>query len=123
VTVILPKRSNLPFIDWATRNLLWELLQYGVAVYYQPPPFAHTKLFVIDGIYAQVGSANMDPRSLRLNFELNLELTGEANVGVLADYAHRKCSSATPVPLAEIEERGFLARLRDAACWLFLPYL
>lgn len=123
VTVILPRRSNLPFVDWATRNLLWELLQYGVSVFYQPPPFAHTKLFIVDGVYAQVGSANMDPRSLRLNFELNLELSGATNVGRLAEYTRKKCHAATQVSLHEIEERGLAVRLRDAACWLFLPYL
>ena len=123
VTVILPRRSNLPFVDWATRNLLWELLQHGVSVYYQPPPFAHTKLFVVDGVYAQVGSANMDPRSLRLNFELNLELSGAVNVGRLTEYTRKKCHAATQVSLHEIEERGLAVRLRDAACWLFLPYL
>jgi cardiolipin synthase len=123
VTVILPQRSNLPYIDWATRNLLWELLQYGVSVYYQPAPFAHTKLFIVDGVYAQIGSANMDPRSLRLNFELNLELSGAANVDPLVDYAREKCRAATQVSLLEIEERPLVLRLRDAACWLFLPYL
>jgi cardiolipin synthase len=123
VTVILPRRSNLPFVDWATRNLLWELLQHGVSVRYQPPPFAHTKLFVVDGVYAQVGSANMDPRSLRLNFELNLELSGATNVDHLVEYTRKKCHAATQVSLHEIEERGLAVRLRDAACWLFLPYL
>lgn len=123
VSVILPLRSNLPFIDWATRNLLWELLQHGVSVFYQPPPFAHTKLFVVDGVYAQVGSANMDPRSLRLNFELNLELSGAANVARLTDYAREKRRAATQLSLQEIEERGLAVRLRDATCWLFLPYL
>jgi len=67
VTVILPAKNNLPFVHWATRNMLWQLLQRGVRVYYQPPPFVHTKLFVVDDRYALIGSANMDSRSLRLN--------------------------------------------------------
>jgi len=123
VTVILPRRSNLPFVDWATRNLLWELLQHGVTVCYQPPPFAHTKVFVVDGIYAQVGSANMDPRSLRLNFELNLEVIGAASVAQLVDYARQCRRESRQISLQEIDGRGLVTRLRDAACWLFLPYL
>ena len=123
VSVILPQRSNLPFIDWATRNLLWELLQHGVGVYYQPPPFAHTKLFVVDGVYAHVGSANMDPRSLRLNFELNLELAGGPCVDRLTAYARERRRTSVEVSQREIEGRGLAVRLRDAACWLFLPYL
>ena len=43
-------------------------------VWYQQPPFAHTKLLAVDGYYCQIGSANLDARSLRLNFELNMEV-------------------------------------------------
>ena len=52
VDVILPLRSNLPFVHWATRNMLGELLRRGVRVFYQPPPFCHSKLFVVDGVPA-----------------------------------------------------------------------
>jgi len=123
VTVILPQQSNLRFIDWATRNLLGELLQREVRVFYQPPPFSHAKLFVIDGLYAQIGSANLDPRSLRLNFELNLEVTGAEAVAQLAEYVRDVRSRSTEVTLAEIDGRRLLTRIRDAACWLFMPYL
>lgn len=123
VTVILPGRSNLPFVDWATRNLLWELLLHGVTICYQPPPFAHTKLFIVDGAYAQIGSANMDPRSLRLNFELNLEIIGVASVAPLLDHARQRRRESTQLTLRQIDGRGLLTRLRDAFCWLFMPYL
>jgi cardiolipin synthase len=75
VAVILPERNNLPYVHWATRHMLWELLERGVNVYYQPPPFVHSKLFYVDDHYAQIGSANFDSRSLRLNFEMNVEVT------------------------------------------------
>src|SRR6185437_5909549 len=70
VCLVLPARSNLRYVDWATRRWLPPLLERGIEVYLQPPPFSHTKLLVIDGSYAQIGSANIDPRSLRLNFEI-----------------------------------------------------
>jgi len=123
VAIILPEKSNLRFIDWASRNLLWELLQHDVKVYYQPPPFAHTKLFVVDGVYAQIGSANIDPRSLRLNFELNLEVLGAEAVTPMAEYSRHIRRHSIPVTLAEVDKRRLAARIRDAACWLFLPYL
>jgi cardiolipin synthase len=74
VSVILPAKNNLAYVHRATRSMLWELLQHGVKVYYQPPPFVHSKLFLIDNRYAQIGSANLDPRSLRLNFEIMVEI-------------------------------------------------
>jgi len=123
VAIILPIKSNLRFIDWATRNLLWELLQHDVKIYYQPLPFAHTKLFVVDGVYAQIGSANLDPRSLRLNFELNLELYSAEFVEQLADYSRNIRQASREITLKEVDERRLAVRLRDAACWLFMPYL
>jgi len=123
VAIILPKKSNLRFIDWATRNLLWELLQHDVKAYYQPPPFAHTKLFVVDGVYAQIGSANLDPRSLRLNFELNLEILGAEGVTRLVDYAQAIRRDSIEITMQEVDGRPLAARIRDAACWLFMPYL
>lgn len=123
VVIILPNKSNLPFVDWATRNLLWELLQHNVKIYYQPPPFAHTKLFVVDGVYAQIGSANQDPRSLRLNFELNLEIYGVEVVEQLTNYSQGIRVLSREVTLKEVDERPLPVRLRDAACWLFMPYL
>lgn len=123
VAVLLPERSNLRYVDWATRNLLLELMQYGVKVFYQPPPFPHTKLLVVDDCYAQIGSANIDPRSLRLNFELNMELLGEATVEGLAVYATCRTGASRLLTVEEIENRPLLTRIRDAVFWLFSPYL
>lgn len=123
VAIILPKKSNLRFVDWATQNLLWQLLQHGVRVYYQPPPFAHTKLFIVDAVYAHIGSANQAPRSLRLNFELNVEILGAEAVAPLAGYARAIRRAATEISLQDVDGRPFGVRIRDAACWLFLPYL
>lgn len=123
VAVLLPERSNLRYVDWATRNLLLELLQYGVSIYYQPEPFAHTKLLVVDESYAQIGSANIDPRSLRLNFELNMEVLGVGAVASLAEYADQRRRRSRLLAREEIENRSVLARIRDAFFWLFSPYL
>ncbi|MBA1149038.1 cardiolipin synthase [Ectothiorhodospiraceae bacterium WFHF3C12] len=123
VSVVLPARSNLPFVDWATRNLLWELLRWGVGIYYRPGPFAHTKLFVVDDHYAQVGSANLDTRSLRLNFELVTEVYDAAIARALAGHIDSVRAQSRPVTMQEIEQRPRLERFRDAVCWLFSPYL
>lgn len=123
VVILLPSDNNLPFVHWASRNLLWELLLYDVEIRYQPPPFSHAKLFVVDQCYAQVGSANLDPRSLRLNFELNLELFSGETVRHLALEFHRRRQQSTPVTLQEMDDRSLPVRLRDAFFWLFQPYL
>jgi cardiolipin synthase len=123
VSILLPGRNNLPYVHWATRNMLWELLQHGVEVRYQPPPFAHSKFLLVDEDYAQVGSANLDPRSLRLNFELNVEVFDTSfNADLAADFG-AAWDVSRPVSLDEISHRGLAGRTRDAFCWLFSPYL
>ena len=123
VTVILPERSNLPYVDWASRNMLWEVLRWGVNVYHQPGPFAHTKLFLVDDHYAHIGSANLDPRSLRLNFELVVEIFDPPFGRVLAKQIEQIRSRSREVSLAELDGRPLPIRLRDAVAWLFSPYL
>ena len=123
VRVLLPGRSNLRFVDWATRNMLGELLAFGVDIRFQPPPFAHSKLFVVDRHYAIIGSANIDPRSLRLNFELAAEIFCDATAGLLADHCDRMAARSRAVMQSEVDERPLAVRARDSACWLFSPYL
>ncbi len=123
VHILLPGHNNLPYVHWATRNMLWELLQYGVEVRYQPPPFVHSKLLLVDEDYAQVGSANMDPRSLRLNFELNVEVFDPAFNATLAAHFATAWRASRPVTAEEISQRRLAVRTRDALCWLFSPYL
>jgi len=123
VCLLLPEKNNLPYVHWASRNLLWELLQFGIEVRYQPAPFVHSKLFLVDGFYAVIGSANLDPRSLRLNFELGVEVFGEEAVRELDAHFDAAAAGSRPVTLAEVDGRPLPVRARDAFCWLFSPYL
>jgi cardiolipin synthase len=121
--IILPEKSDAIFVHWATRNILWELLLYGVHVYYQPPPFAHTKLVLVDDHYAQIGSANMDSRSLRLNFELNVEMYDPLVAKMIREYFLAVQSRCRSISFAEVENRPLGERLRDSFAWLFSSYL
>ncbi|MGF1615603.1 MAG: cardiolipin synthase [Gammaproteobacteria bacterium] len=123
VNVILPERNNLPLVHWATRNVLPELLEQGVRVFYQPPPFSHTKLFIIDGQYTHIGSANLDARSLRLNFEMVVEVYDHSFAQRLTAYYRAIQERSRRVALEELERRSVPVQLRDALAWLFSPYL
>lgn len=123
VAILLPGRNNLFFMHRATRHLLWELLQRGVRVYQQPGPFVHSKMLLVDDEYAQVGSANLDPRSLRLNFELALEVLDRDLVGRLGAHFEQARAAAAEVTLAQVDGRRTATRLVDGLAWLFSPYL
>jgi len=123
VCIVLPERSNLRYVDWASRRWLLPLLERGVRIYLQPPPFSHTKLLIVDGAYAQIGSANLDPRSLRLNFEIAMEVYGAEMGRQLA--AHVIAARDKSIWLTREAAAGssMLARARDSLFWLLSPYL
>ncbi len=123
VAVVLPEKTNLPFVQWASNNMLWEIIQKGVRVYHQPPPFVHTKLFIVDDYYVQIGSANIDPRSLRLNFELAVEIYHKPTAAILTSHIQENIKQSLEISLKEIDARPLTIRMRDAIAWLFSPYL
>ncbi len=71
---MIPEKNNWPLVQWALQHNMAELLDAGVRILRRPPPFAHSKCMVIDDDYSMVGSSNLDSRSLRLNFELGIEV-------------------------------------------------
>ncbi len=123
VSIVLPAVNNLPYVHWATRAFLWELLQQGIRVWYQPPPFVHTKLFLVDGIWGLIGSANLDPRSLRLNFELDLEVYDAEFIGGLERDFLATAARSREATLAEVDGRPLPEKLRDGVAKLFSPYM
>lgn len=123
VTIILPAKNDSFLAHWATRNLLWELLERGVRIYYQPPPFVHTKLVIIDDYYVHIGSANIDPRSLRLNFELAVEVFDRPLAQILTAHVESVIQRSQPVTLEELDHRPLPVKVRDSLAWLLSPYL
>ena len=123
VEILLPEKNNLPYMAWASNAYLFELLELRTRVYFQPPPFVHSKLLLIDDEYALVGSANLDPRSLRLNFEFNVEIFDGSTLTELIEHFDRSRERSRQVTLEEVDSRSLPLRLRDSFCKLFSPYL
>ncbi|GAC1634258.1 MAG: cardiolipin synthase [Nevskia sp.] len=123
VDVVLSRQTDHPLTHWATQKLFPRLLERGLRLHYQPPPFCHTKLFVVDGRYAQFGSANLDSRSLGLNFELMVEVYDEGFAGRLGGHCEALIANSHRVTREEVRALALPAKLRNAACWLFTPYL
>ena len=123
VDIILPQKSNLPFVHWASRALWWQVLEQGCHIWLTPPPFDHSKLMIVDNHWVFLGSANWDPRSLRLNFELNVECYGREFADRMETILRDKLRLAREVTQAEVDCRPVLVRLRDNIARLFTPYL
>lgn len=123
VDVVLPERGNLRVVQWAQTAQLWQVLERGCRVWVTPPPFDHTKLVVVDGAWSLLGSANWDPRSLRLNFELQVEAYDPDLAARVEAVAEERISRARPVTLAEVDGRPLPVKLRDGVARLLSPYL
>ncbi|MCK6485933.1 MAG: cardiolipin synthase [Phycisphaerae bacterium] len=77
VQLLLPRQSDNWFVLWAGRSYYEELLHAGVEIYEYTGGMMHSKVVVVDNAWSMVGSANMDVRSFRLNFELTAMLYDE----------------------------------------------
>jgi cardiolipin synthase len=123
VDIILPAKNNLPYVHWASRALWWQVLERGCRIWLTPPPFDHSKLMIVDGHWVLLGSANWDARSLRLNFEMNVECYGREFADEMELVIQKKLHGAHEVTLAEVDARTVPGKLRDAIARLFSPYL
>jgi cardiolipin synthase len=123
VEIVLPGRSNVPLMDWAMTPQLPELIEKGCRIYFAPPPFDHSKLFVVDGTWSLIGSTNWDARSLRLNFEYNLECYDHGLAAAIDAIIDAKIAVSRPVVRDELLALPYAARLRNGVARLFSPYL
>ena len=121
VEIVVPRRSNKRFVDLAMQAHIEPLLDHGVRFWYGRAPFNHSKLMVVDRRWCLVGSANWDMRSLRLNFELDVEVYSRVLGGEIEGLM-RSCQDERLRP-QDLANRNAAVRLRDAALRLLLPYI
>ncbi|CAD7047788.1 cardiolipin synthase [Pseudorhizobium endolithicum] len=123
VDIVVPQSNNLTLVDRAMTGQFDQLLKNYCRIWRASGPFDHSKLLVIDGRWAFVGSSNLDPRSLRLNFEVDLEVMDVSFAQGLERRIDITISSARQVTLESLRNRPFAARLLDRILWLGSPYL
>jgi cardiolipin synthase len=123
VDIVVPERGNLPVVRWAMWAHYRQVLRGHVRVWLSPPPFDHSKIVVVDSYWGCVGSANWDPRSLRLNFEFNLETYDEALGERLDAEVSRRIEHSRLLTMEDLDSRTTFEQLRDNTARLMKPYL
>ncbi len=123
VRLLVPGRSDLRLVQLAGRSFYQELVETGVKIYEHHPGILHAKTMVVDGAWSTVGSANMDIRSFRLNFEINVLIFGEEfarrmEAIFLEDLAH-----ARPISLESCQRRPRRARMAESFSRMLSPIL
>jgi cardiolipin synthase len=99
------------------------VLAPGCHVHLSPRPFDHSKLFVIDRSWAVFGTSNWDPRSLRLNFELDVECYDQGFASRIDDLVVERIAASWEYTLADADGRPLWKRVRDGSARLLSPYL
>ncbi len=123
VRVLVPGTSDHRLVDAAARSYFPELLSAGVAIHAFGPPALHAKTIVVDDDAAIVGTANLDNRSLRLNFEVVAVCYGLPAVNALAEMYERDLTKSRRITSDELAHDSIGARLFVGAARLFSPML
>jgi len=122
-TIVFPARNNSRLVDCACRSHYRDLLESGVAVHEYPLGLLHTKSITADGRIALVGSANMDRRSLQLNFENNLLVDDAAVAAAVRQRQLKYLSASQPVAIDRVRAWPFRVRLVHDAVGMMAPVL
>lgn len=123
VDIVIPGRNNLRLVNYAMTAQLDQVIRHGCRVWRVQSNFNHSKLITIDGAWSYVGSSNLDPRSLRLNFELDVEVYSHDTARELEQLIDGEIKLAEPVTLESLAAIPFRKRLRNKIIWLASPYL
>jgi cardiolipin synthase len=123
IRLVLPKHSNHWYTGFAARALYAPLMKAGVRIFERRPPFVHAKALIVDDVYAMIGSANLDYRSLHLNFETNIEVADEDFVSGLIEQVELELEASDEVSLEQHQSRSLPGRLTENFCYLFQPML
>ncbi len=123
VDVVIPEKTDLFFMDWAMRAHLRFVAGPPAEVCLSGPEFNHSKIMTVDGTFALFGSSNWDARSLRLNFEFDVECYDAGIAAQLDAIIDATMARARRLGCDELAAAPIWHQLRDAAVRLLLPYL
>jgi cardiolipin synthase len=123
IDVLTPAESDHPMVQWAARAHYWQVLEHGARIFERPGPFDHSKLMLVDDSWCCLGSANWDARSLRLNFEFNVEFYDLALCQQLAAQFDAVRDASRALSPEALRARPLGERLRDGVARLFAPVL
>lgn len=123
VRLLMPKCCDHLSTWYASRYYWQDLLTRGVQIYVYTRGMMHSKFMTIDGQVGIVGSANLDQRSLHLNFEAGCVLFDPVQVEVLDSSFEDDLQHAELIDRDAFGKRSFVTRLAENACRLFSPIL
>lgn len=123
VRLLLPHTSDHPIVALASRATFPNLLESGVRIFEYHPGFVHAKTMVVDDWVCAIGSANMDNRSFRLNFEVSAFIYDKGVTDALAQDFREDLDGSREVSLMEVNAVSYGRRIAQSLARLFSPLL
>lgn len=123
VKIMIPNKPDHPFVYWATLSHIGDLLRAGAEAYIYQNGFLHAKTIVVDGDVSSVGTANIDVRSFRLNFEVNAFLYDEPTAQKLVESFQNDMMHSTQMTAKLYEERSLVIKFKESISRLLSPIL
>ncbi|WP_047983857.1 cardiolipin synthase [Ornithinibacillus californiensis] len=123
VKIMIPNKPDHPFVYWATLSYVGDMLEAGAQVFIYQKGFLHSKTIVVDGKIASVGTANIDVRSFRLNFEVNAFLYDHALATKLLDAFNVDVKHSTQMTKKLYNKRSIGIRIKESISRLLSPIL
>lgn len=123
VRIMIPNKPDHPFVYWATYFYVGEMLKAGAKVYIYDNGFIHAKTIIIDGKLSSVGTANIDVRSFKLNFEVNAFLYDEEIAVSLTESFNKDLIVSTELTLDQYKQRPLKIRFKESISRLLSPIL
>lgn len=123
VRLILPGNSDSRINLWSSYSFLEELMVAGVKVYIYQNGFTHGKMMMVDGVFASVGSANMDIRSFDQNLEINALIYNSKTTSYLESCFFDDLNSCQELDLESFRQRPISHKLKESTARIFSPLL
>ncbi|MBM7699483.1 cardiolipin synthase [Kurthia huakuii] len=123
VRIMIPDKPDHPFVYMATCSYAGDLMESGAKVYHYGNGFIHSKVVLIDDQIASVGTANVDNRSFRLNFEVNGFIYNEKITKELADMFHKDLEVCIEMTKESYEARSLWIKFKESVSRMLSPIL
>jgi len=123
VKLLVPGISDSRIVNAAARSYYGELLGAGAEIFLYRKGFVHSKIMVIDGSFAVVGSANMNHRSFNLDFEVNANIYSAEFAGRMKRMFLADIKDAEKIEYQQWQDRPLLVRLVERTARLLSPLL
>ncbi|MDN5870386.1 MAG: phospholipase D-like domain-containing protein [Nitrococcus sp.] len=123
VRMLVPRKSDVQLARWASRAAYAKLLHEGVRIFEYLPRMLHAKIVVADGGWCMVGTSNLDYRSSRHNYELNLISADPALCRELEEHFRRDLCSSAEVHHSGWVIRSPFQRFPETIGWLMRRWL